>query len=165
MAVEHQPAMHRITMTSGGNNHTTDFTYRKATLADVDAMKALVDRHKTELGFVVRSALERSIGLSEVIVAIYASAHLAGFVHYHHRKDGQTTLYNIVVDQPYRRNRVGRQLIIELTSEARRYRQNAVLLKCPEQLPANDFYEHCGFALVEKESGKKRPLSIWRIQL
>ena len=68
--------------------------------------------YKHELGFIIRSALERSINASEIIVAVDKNdGNTLGFVHYHHRKDGQTTLYNIAVNPAYQKRGIGAQLI------------------------------------------------------
>ncbi len=145
-----------------GNN---EVTYRKAGYRDLDRIKKLADKHKEELGFIVSAALVRSIGSSEIIVATRSDDELLGFVHYHHRKDGQTTLYNIVVNQPWRRQGLASRLIGELCLEARELGQRFVLLKCPIELPANDFYHSYGFDLSHGENGKHRALNIWRLDL
>lgn len=140
--------------------------FRKATIQDLDSIKILVDQHKTELGFVIRSALEKSIATSELIVAIdNKTSNLAGFIHYRHRKDAQTTLYNIVVNPSYRRQGIGARLIGELKQEAKNLEKEFILLKCPLQLPANDFYHNYGFSSITTENGKKRPLKIWTLNL
>lgn len=163
MVAEQCQLVHRINMTFG--NSSNDATLRKATLQDLDAIKQLMDEHRNELGFVIRAALERSIISSEIIVAIGDNEELLGFVHYHHRRDGQTTIYNIVVRQVQRRQGIGRKLLDELKLEASNLQQQFMFLKCPEQLPANKFYRDYGFLLTETQKGKKRELSIWQIDI
>lgn len=163
MVVVQTQVTHRMIMIFG--NNSKDIVLRKATAEDLDTLKHLVDRHKNELGFVIRSALERSIQLSEIIVAINTDDILAGFTQYHHRKDGQTTLYNIVVDKNYQRQGIGKRMIDKLKAEAKERQQHFILLKCPEELPSNEFYRNYGFTLSEIEKGKKKPLSIWRIDV
>jgi hypothetical protein len=41
----------------------------------------------------------------------------------------------------------------------------AIRLKCPLDLPANDFYRHYGFTLTGQELGKRRPLNRWCLPL
>lgn len=149
-------------MTSGAVKRQP-ITLRKATSADLDAVKALFDRHKLELGFIIRAALEKSIQQAELIIAVTHDEELAGLVHYHHRRDAQTTLYSIVVDSPWRERGVGRCLIDALRDECRIRKQHFILLKCPQGLPANDFYAHYGFNLAKKEIGKHRPLNVWTL--
>ena len=64
----------------------SDFSVRKATQADLDAVKGLADSHKHELGFVLRPALSRSIAREELLVA-ENHASVIGFIEYHHRQD------------------------------------------------------------------------------
>lgn len=134
---------------------------RRADLNDLDTIKRLADEHKRELGFIVRSALSYSILKGEMFVAISSDNTLCGFVQFRHRKDAQTTLYNIVVAESARNQSFGCQLIEELIADATRNRQDTVLLKCPIDLPANDFYRKCGFTLKQTEPGKSRPLNVW----
>ncbi|GAB4528674.1 MAG: hypothetical protein Kow0063_05040 [Anaerolineae bacterium] len=138
------------------------FTLRKATLDDIDAIKALADAHRRELGFVRRPALIESINRQEIIV-MQNSRDVIGFVEYHHRKDDQTTLYHICVEPAYRRRGVGRLLIEALQEEARRYGKHMIRIRCPANLPANQFYRRLGCFLRGKELGKKRCLAIWDI--
>lgn len=136
-------------------------TLRKATNADLDAIKRLADQHKRELGFIVRSAMSRSIETGEVIIAVSGEQRLCGFVQFRHRKDEQTTLYNIVVDPSVKNQGVGRLMIQELAADAIKNQKQVILLRCPVDLPANDFYRRCGFMLDRVEKGKSRPLNIW----
>lgn len=142
-----------------------EITLRKATEADVDKIKELVDKHKTELGFVMRPALISSIKSSELNVAVESEDSVIGLIHYRHRKDGQTTIYNIVVRSDYRRQSIGAHLIEQLQHEARELGQSVILLKCPTNLQANDFYKALNFALNMTENGKKRPLNIWQLSI
>lgn len=139
-----------------------DYTIRKATPADLDAIKVLADAHRHELGFVLRPALARSITRDQVLVA-ENSAGLMGFVEYHHRRDAQTTLYHIAVIPECRRRGVGRALVNALRAEASALGKRTVLLKCPADLPAQGFYGRLGFNLLGEETGKSRPLVVWTL--
>lgn len=143
---------------------TPAYAVRKATPADLDALKALADAHRHELGFVLRPALARSIARNTLFVA-ENSGGLVGFVEYHHRRDCQTTLYHIVVVPDHRREGIGRALVDALRVEARHLGQQRILLKCPEALPAQDFYACLGFQFVQWERGKGRSLAIWELRI
>ncbi len=132
---------------------------RKATLNDLDEIKALADANRYELGFVLRPALIRSINRKEVFVAENKS--IMGFVEYHHRRDSQTTIYHIVVCKTYRRVGVGRALINAVIEEAKKFNKKYILSKCPIDLPANKFYEHLGFENSGISNGKNRKLVVW----
>jgi N-acetylglutamate synthase-like GNAT family acetyltransferase len=139
-------------------------TVRKATSADLDEVKRLADSHKHELGFVLRPALAKSIGRDELLVAANRSV-LAGFVEYHHRRDAQTTLYHLVVDGDHRGLGIGRSLVEALVSEAQEAGKSHIQLKCPADLKANSFYARVGFSRLGAQSGKKRELVLWRMDL
>jgi N-acetylglutamate synthase-like GNAT family acetyltransferase len=134
---------------------------RKAKREDIDAIKQLADGHRHELGFVRRPALLEAISQAEVVVAQNGEG-IIGFMEYHHRRDEQTTLYNIVVQPIYRKSGIGRKLLQSLETEVRANGKSFILLKCPQDLPANTFYERLGYECVDVEMGKSRRLNIWR---
>ena len=147
------------------NSGATDtLVIRKATFADLDAVKAIADMHRHELGFVMRPALARSIERGELIIAANSTG-LIAFVEYHHRRDVQTTLYHIVVAPYYRRQGIGQRLIEWLADEARASSKEVIALKCPATLPANEFYARTGWSLVGSEPGKRRLLNLWWLVL
>lgn len=134
---------------------------RKAVSSDIDAIKVLVDDNRRELGFVLRPALLESIQRDEVLVATDGKV-LMGMVDYHHRQDEQTTIYHIVVADEWRRQGIGSQLLTVLREESRDKGKTHILLKCPVDLPANDFYSKVGFQLVAVENGRSRKLNVWK---
>ena len=147
-------------MISGTNN----FKIRKATLKDLEKIKMIADAHRNELGFVLKPALARSINKNEVLLA-ESGGSILGFVEYHHRKDYQTTLYNIAIINSARNSGIGKALINSLYTEAKNLNKHFILLKCPVDLPANRFYKNIGFQLLRHEKGKKRALSIFLIKV
>lgn len=147
-------------MISGNAN----ITLLKATVDDLDALKTLADAHRRELGFVRRPTLLEAIKREEIIIAQNGTC-LAGFVHYHHRRDTQTTLYDIVVAPNYRLVGVGKTLVQALVAETRVLGKQTLILKCPEELPANAFYAHLGFERWQEDPGKRRKLVVWKLSL
>lgn len=144
-------------MTSGAS----EVVIAKALLSDIDGVKQIADAHRNELGFVRRPTLINAIGRSEVLIA-KQNGNIVGFVEYRHRRDEQTTLYNIAVVPQYRGLGIGSKLVQSLIIEAKKCNKRYISLKCPEDLVANQFYETLGFQLHEIESGKQRRLKIWR---
>jgi N-acetylglutamate synthase-like GNAT family acetyltransferase len=138
---------------------------RHAVTDEIGVIKRLFDEHKRELGFVVKAALENSIARRELLVAVSEVDEVIGAVHYRHCKDGQTTLYSIVVDSAYRSRTIGRALLHALKHEASNKGQKSIQLKCPAELEANKFYEAERFLLVTVEPGRRRPLNVWRLLL
>lgn len=137
---------------------------RKAVSHDLLAIKAIADGNKSELGFIIKSALLVGIEKGWLFV-IEQDNLLVGFIHYRHRQDTQTTIYEICVAQGYRGQGMGRLLIEAVIHEARMRGQTFILLKAIASLDANRFYEHLGFTCSGVERGKKQPLTIWRYLL
>ena len=106
-----------------------------------------------------------SINKEQLLIALDAEGQVVGFNQYRHRKDQQTTLYNIVVAEDLRRSGIGSALLDELCTDATSAGKKTIFLKCPQELPSNRFYESYGFTLLDVEKGKNRPLSIWQLQL
>lgn len=137
---------------------------RKGRIEDVDAIKAIADANRRELGFIMRPTLTKSVQNQSVLVATDDSRVL-GFVEYHHRRDDQTTIYHIVVEQTHRGIGLGRQLFIALVRESIRMDKKHIQLKCPAELDANEFYRKVNCQLSYTEKGKERYLNVWRYLL
>lgn len=136
-----------------------------ATGEDVDGVKRLADMHRRTIGFVVRAALEESLRREGLWVARGeadgAGTSVVGFVQVHRRRDGQTTLHLIAVDPARRGEAIGAALLDAALADSRARGMRGILLRCPEELPANRFYEQQGFSLRGVEPGKRRPLCVW----
>lgn len=144
-------------MTSG----VSEVIITKATFSDIDRIKQIADTHRKELGFVRRPTLIKAIDRAEMLIA-KQNENIVGFVEYRHRRDEQTTLYNIAIVPEYRGLGIGRKLVQSLVIEAKGCNKRYISLKCPEDLVANHFYEALGFQLHKVETGKQRRLKIWR---
>jgi N-acetylglutamate synthase-like GNAT family acetyltransferase len=131
---------------------------------DVEAVKRLTDENRDAFGFVVRASLEERVRKGGLLVAEQQRA-LVGFVSFHHRRDGWTTIHELCTRAENRKRGVGRALVQQVEQEALCKRQNGVRLKCPLDLPANGFYARLGFTRIGIEEGKRRPLAIWEKQL
>lgn len=136
----------------------------QAALDDLDVVKRLFDANKTALGFVLRPSLIESIQRAELLVA-YRDADFVGTVHYHHRRDGQTTLYHIAVNTTSRAAGVGRALVVALQQECILRGMHSIVLKCPQELPANQFYARVGFSHIRTDEGKYRRLNVWHMSI
>ena len=119
---------------------------RKATTTD--NAKRLADAHRKQIGFVMRPALQAAIERGELLEAVIDDA-VIGFAHFHVRRDGWTTLYEIVSTSAGG----GRALLSALPRPLR--------LKCPVDNHSNGLYEHMGGPCSETVSGRKRDLHVW----
>lgn len=138
-----------------------DILIRKADSADLDAIKQLADKNRATLGFVLRPALAAGIEQGWVMVAEKISGELVGFVHFRHRRNQQTTLYEICIAEEHRTKGVGRQLVNALVIEATALGKACIQLRAPVDIPANAFYRTIGFVLDRTEPGRKRPVNVW----
>jgi GNAT superfamily N-acetyltransferase len=142
-----------------------------AKMEHLSAAKLLSDQHKRELGFINQAILQKAIEARLLLIALrdgydeQAEHELVGLAHFYVRRDQIITLYSIVVDQAYQRTGLGRLLFVSLVNEARIRGKNEICLKCPEELPANIFYERLGLQKVSSEPGKLRTLNIWKYTL
>lgn len=141
-----------------------EIAVRHAQRGDLSAVKRLADLHRHELGFVLLPTLREQIEKGEMLVAEW-EAQLIGFVDYHIRRDKQLTLYHIAVDPAWQRRGVGRALLEALEATAQASDCACILLKCPVDLAANQFYEAQGYNLQEKLNGRRRPLNVWGMTL
>lgn len=117
---------------------------RLATVDDLGWVKAMADRHRVELGFVLRPALTEAIAREELLVVTGK-----GFCHYHERRDAWHTVYELCSE-----DHVGR-LLLDAVPRPRQ-------LKCPEDNKhANRFYFLAGGHLAAILPGKKRRLFLW----
>jgi hypothetical protein len=96
----------------------------------------------------MRPALDAAVARGELIEAVL-DGNVIGFCHYHLRRDGWTTIYEIVSTSPGG----GRALLSSLSRPLR--------LKCPVDNASNGFYAHMGMTLSETVSGRKRDLNVW----
>ncbi len=142
----------------------SDIRVRRAKTEDLDAVKSLADANRIALGFVLRPSLAVSIQKGWLLVA-ERNGRIIGFIHYRHRKDAQTTVYQICVDQLWRGQGIGRTLMQTLLNESASMGQTVVRLKTPADIPANRFYQALGFQLIDTEPGRFRPVNVWEIRL
>ncbi|NER39703.1 MAG: GNAT family N-acetyltransferase [Oscillatoria sp. SIO1A7] len=126
--------------------------------------KIIADRFKKELDFVMRPTLERAEQPSEIEIAGHQKA--CGFCHFHCRKDGQTTIYSLAVLQEYQKQGWGRLLFYKVLCAAIEAGSDRIVLKCPENMPSNNFYKHLGFEMRDRLVRKnKRTLNVWQYKI
>ena len=118
--------------------------------------KRIASKYSKELGFVNRKALEESCGKNELEVI-----EKVGFCHFHHCKNGQTTIYSLAILPEAKKQGWGRLLFYRVLCAAIENGSDRIVAKCPEDLDSNGFYQHIGFSLVEIEPGKRRRLNKW----
>ena len=130
----------------------------------IDVVKHIADQHRSELGFHARQAYVDSLNKGELLIAKIDGC-IVGFVRYHHRRDGCTTLYEIATSPDIRNKGVGRCLVQALIADCQRAASRCIRLLCPVELPANCFYQAIGFVRRARRSlsGSSRPLYEWEL--
>ncbi len=123
---------------------------RSAREKDILAIKKIADANKRYLGFTKRVILGGSIAKAELHVAV-TRRHVVGFIRWHKRRDGWTTVYELCVDELYHSHGAGRKLMGVIGD-------GPAKLKCHSDNPAIQFYNHLGFKTISTEitkGGKK----------
>ena len=103
---------------------------------DAEAMSALCRKSKDVFPFLPRAVFMKAAEAEELIICRDFDS-VVGGLHFHHRKDGVTTLHEIVVVQERRGQGVGRALLMALEECAHKAGQKRIRLKCPTDQPAN----------------------------
>lgn len=82
-----------------------------------------------------------------------------GFLHFHHRRDGQITIKEIISTRPG----AGSEMLERLK---RTPKATSIFAKCPAWLESNQWYARRGFVLEGTETTRTgRTLNLWRLQL
>jgi ribosomal protein S18 acetylase RimI-like enzyme len=120
---------------------------RYAHEGDLLAIKRIANQYKSELGYVMYPALREALKRLELYVA-FVGSEIVGFVHWHLRKDGVRTIYEIATHRDWQGKGVGKMLLNSVPAPVR--------LKCTiDNVHANVFYKSQGFILKEIEPGRK----------
>jgi GNAT superfamily N-acetyltransferase len=131
----------------------------------LEGVKILADANRHIFGFITRNAFYDALQLGALIVAAREDK-VVGFLRYYHRKrDLQTTLYDICVDESERGKNLGQGMLKMLIDCCRSSHRAMIQLKCPAHLAANTFYEKSGFHCIDTVMGKRQKLNIWRLDL
>jgi len=123
-----------------------------------DAAADVFQAHRDELGFVNRAQCEE-----KDLFTVERDGRVVGAALGNHcvRKP-QTTLYELAVLPEYRREGIAEELVDRMAADSP---HEKLVAKCPETLPANDFYAATGWERVGREDGKNRALNVWEYQI
>jgi N-acetylglutamate synthase-like GNAT family acetyltransferase len=138
-------------------------TPRLAAGSDLLHIDALVRRASDVFGFVPRVVLARAIKEGEIRVLTAGDGRLTGAIRFHHRRDGVTTIHEVVVAADARNDGVGRTLVQAVHDAALARGQQSLRAKCPIDARANGFYRATGWERVAIEDGRVRDLAVWKL--
>lgn len=127
-------------------------------MCDAHTIANLFQRHRDELGFVnvaqCREKTTYTVQRDGTVVGAALCNHCV--------RKPQTTLYDIAVDESYRRDGVASELLGDIISDTP---HSLVVAKCPVDLSAMHFYRETGWVLDDVESGKSRELGVWHYEV
>lgn len=82
---------------------------------------------------------------------------------WHLRKDGQITIYEIIVEDSKQRQGIGKKFVERLK---RVNGAKSIFANCPADLLSNGFYQHMGFELESQNPTRNgTPMNQWRLWL
>ena len=137
-----------------------------STPEEATAACAVLRENVKMVGFVTRGAVLKKMEQGELVVAKSTDDDsIVGCICFHVRRDRIAVIYEIAVLKYAAGSGVGSAMITWL-SKALTKRAVAIKLKCTvDNVDANKFYQKIGFAYCGEERGRKRSLSIWRMEL
>jgi len=121
---------------------------------EYEAAAELFQNHREELGFVSRAQCREKDLYTEYKSGSLVAAALCN----HCIRKPQTTLYDIAVDENYRRNGYATRLIHRIQRDSP---HTKIVAKCPIDLDANEWYDSIGWTLKNVEPGKHKELNVW----
>ncbi len=143
-----------------GNDDTGGFKIERAGEGTAAEAMRIVRQAREVFPFLPRSVYERAVAEGKLLLC-RNGAGLAGCLHFHHRRDGITTVHEFAVVPEERGRGAGRALLDALEQEARARGQKRLRVKCPVDQPANGFYTRVGFQRVAIEAGRRRHVAVW----
>lgn len=116
------------------------YVVRKAQEDEVLLVKKLANQNRYFLGPLLPLWIRKSIEDRELDVACDRSGNIIGFIQYHKRRDGWTTIYKVCVAEDHRRCGVATMLIRGAT-------KGPASLRCSSKNPAIKLYKKLGFKI------------------
>lgn len=120
-------------------------------VTDIPAIINIYKQHKSKLGFLRNVTVAEHISKKECLVAVNSENIPIGFVLFHTRLDGITTIYDIASKYP--NQDIGKALILSVPKPIR--------LKCMDNNEAIYFYEKMGFEKIGEKEGKNKNLNVY----
>jgi len=129
---------------------------------DVATACRIAGGHKREVGYVMRATIETAARRGE----LYVSPCGFGAAVVWRRRDLTTTLHTLAVEAPMRGQGVASGLLAHMVADSRAAGHTSIIARCPTDLDvANGWYLRRGFAHIDTDPGKARPLNVWRLSL
>jgi len=116
----------------------------------------LFQDHRDELGFVNTAQCREK----DLVTATRNNEIVGALLGNHCVRKPQSTVYELAVAEPYRRQGIASGLVADFADESP---HDKLIAKCPVNLSANEFYANTGWDCIDCEEGKNRELNVWRL--
>lgn len=138
---------------------------RKANIGDLKDIKKIADDNKRAIGFISHPIFKESIKRKQLYISLDGDQ-ITGFINYRHRKDNQTTIYEVCVIGEFRLQGHGTALMDAVINESLSLGKKYIQLKCPADLDANIFYFNLDFMIEStRERTNFKKLIVWQYNL
>ena len=135
------------------------------TIADLDAVDALMKHYGSTLGFLPRAALEDYLQKEGVLGAKAQDGRLVGYLMYAANRD-RFRIAQLCVSEVRRGQGVARKLLEALKVSAGT--QKVITLRCRNDFLAHGMWPKLGFVPIDESPGRSKEghlLTLWRLQL
>lgn len=140
-------------------------TVTKLTVADSDAVDALMMRNSSTLGFLPMEAIRDYLNKGTVLGIKLEGGKLIGYLLYAAYSD-RFRIVHLCVSEDFQGQGNARRLFESLKSETTT--QNRIVLNCRNDFPANDMWDKLGFIPLSEKPGRSMdgfPLTHWEFLL
>jgi GNAT superfamily N-acetyltransferase/predicted nucleic acid-binding protein len=130
----------------------------------VDTVQTIADKNKRELGFLAKTAYEQQANQGRLWIAVSSdTGDYIGHLMFGGRFPN-LKVFQMFVLPIYRGKGVAAEVIDELAKYGERFNFLSISARVAEDLPANAFWEKCGFVTVKKVAGGKTTKRIINIK-
>ena len=140
-------------------------TISKLSIADLDAVDALMKLNSGTVGFLPLDALRDHLTKGFVIGVFSESNHLIAYLLYWANQD-RFRIVHLCVAEPFRGQGLARKLLNGLKVSATT--QKVITLSCRNDFPAHSMWSRLGFVPMDERPGRSKeglPLTQWRLIL
>lgn len=135
----------------------------------LDFVLGVMRQNTNALGFIPRATIEqRYIAHQQIVLATKAGTPVGYLLHGVARPGGVLTIAQHVVEYDYREHGYGMDAVRELIARAQTANCRAVVLRCAEDLHANQFWAAAGFertARLTASNARQRAINVYTFDL